>query len=120
MRYLAVLFFCIASIGAVAAETSVAGKWQVKTNIAGSEGASVCTFAQKDLALSGACTGDDGDHPLTGKIEGDKVTWEYKTEFNGAPLTIVFTGSLKDGKKLEGTVEVQPMGVTGDFSATQK
>jgi hypothetical protein len=120
IKYVVSLFLCAFATTAVAADVSMVGKWDVATSIAGTGGSAVCTFTQKEGALTGACTSDDGDHVLTGKIDGNKVTWQYVTDFNGQPLTIVFTGTVDSDKQFNGSVEVQPMGVTGDFAAKRK
>ena len=59
-----------------------------------------------------------GTGTVTGKVEEAKVTLQYKTEYNGDELTVVYTGKLDSGK-LAGSVSVQPMGVEGEFTGTQ-
>ena len=120
MNRLVWLFVCMTSTAAFAANPSIAGKWDLTTSVAGNDGSATCSFTIKDTTLSGTCTGEDGDHPLTGKIDGSKVTWEYKMDYNGQPLTIVYSGTLAADNDFSGTIEVQPMGVTGDFSAKRK
>lgn len=112
------LAFTISTSG-FAASLSMAGKWDLSTNVAGEDSTTVCTFAQKDLALTGTCTGDDGAHPLTGKIDGSKVTWQYKTEYSGEPLTIIFSGMGSSKDAFAGSVDVEPMTIEGSFSATR-
>jgi hypothetical protein len=117
MKHLAWIFLCAVASSAVAADPSVVGKWNVSTSIAGNDGSMKCTFTQKEAALTGTCTGDDGDHAITGKVDGNKVTWQYKSEYNGQPLTLVFSGAINSENQFDGTVDVDPMGVSGDFSA---
>lgn len=102
---------------AVATDVSIAGKWNVSTSVAGNDGSMVCTFTQKETTLTGTCTGDDGDHAVTGKVEGNKVSWAYKTDYNGQPLTLAFSGAVNSDSQFAGTLDVDPMGVSGDFSA---
>ena len=118
-RFAWLLLFAV-SAAAVAADASVDGKWDVSTSIAGYDGSMVCSFTQKDPAISGSCTGDDGDHPLTGTVDGNKVTWQYKSEYNGQPLTITFTATVAAPDQFAGNVDVEPMGVGGDFTAKRK
>ncbi len=99
-------------------QTSVSGKWQVDTTIAGNEYHVSCTFAQKDADLSGTCEGDQGQKDVTGKVDGDNITWSYKSEYNGTPLTVNHTGTLKDDK-ITGTVDVPEFSASGDFEATR-
>ena len=121
MKFLASLILCTVTATAFAVDPSIAGTWDVSTNIAGNDGSSVCAFTEKQGSLSGTCTGDDATaHPITGKIDGAKVTWEYKSDYNGTPLTIKFAGTLDSDKQFKGTVDVDPMGVSGDFTAKRK
>ena len=46
------------------------------------------------------------------------MTWKYESEYNGSPLTLTYTGTLDDSGKIAGSVDVDPFGVTGDFTAT--
>jgi len=98
---------------------SLAGKWTLHYNISGNEGDLACTFDQSDKDFTGACKGDQGEVSVTGKVDEAKVTFQYKTEYNGDVLTIVYTGKLESPAKVSGTVDVQPMGVDGDFTLTQ-
>ncbi|MGC2661197.1 MAG: hypothetical protein WA324_24865 [Bryobacteraceae bacterium] len=105
---------------AVAADNaSVAGKWRVHTSMAGNESDSDCTFVQKDADLTGTCTTDDGSVNITGKVDGKKVTWSYKSEYNGSPLTVNHEGTLTADNKISGTATVPEFSVDGDFMATQ-
>jgi hypothetical protein len=117
MKHFSWFFLCAVAVSAAAADTSIAGSWNVSTSIAGNDGSMVCTFTQKEATLKGTCTGEDGDHAVTGKIDGNKVTWQYKIDYNGQPLTLLFSGAVDSDSRFAGTVDVDPMGVTGDFSA---
>lgn len=102
---------------AVAAPT-LTGKWAVHQSIAGNDNDSECSFIQSDTKLTGTCKGQDKDLDIKGTIEANKVAWQYETDYNGTPLTVKFTGTLDDSGKITGTVDVDPFGVSGDFTAT--
>lgn len=112
-----VLFVAAAMVAADA--PSVAGTWKMHTNIAGNENDQECTFTQKDNTLGGTCKGEKGDLPVKGNVDGRKVAWQYDVDYNGSTLTLVFTGTLDPPAKITGTIEVQPMGVPGDFTAVK-
>jgi hypothetical protein len=115
-----VLMFAVAAI-AHAANSNVEGKWSIQTSVAGTDGTAVCTFTQKDETLTGNCIGDDKiEHKLTGSVKADTATWQYDSDYNGTPLTIVFSGAVKDENQFTGTIDVQPMGVSGDFTAKRQ
>ncbi len=98
---------------------SMTGDWSIHNSIAGNENDRLCTFVQKDNAITGSCKSDEGkDLAVTGTMDGNKVTWKFDSEYNGTPLTLIYTATLDDSGKIAGSVEVQPFGVTGDFAAT--
>jgi hypothetical protein len=115
-----IIFLISAAAVAVAADSaSISGKWQVHTSIAGNESDSTCTFVQKDAELSGSCTSDQGTVNVTGKVDGKKVSWSFKSEYQGTPLTVNHEGALTTDNKITGTVTVPEFSVDGDFTATQ-
>ena len=74
-----------ASVLAVRADNvSLNGKWEVHSNVAGNESNVECTFTQKDNDLGGSCATDNGDRPVTGKVNGTKITWSYDSEYEGS------------------------------------
>ena len=106
-----------AALAAPADNPKFAGKWQVHSSIAGTEVDMVCTFTQKDDALAGNCVSDQGTVEITGKVNGDKVSWSYKTEYQGTPLTVKYDGAVDSDNKIKGSVDVPEFGVGGDFAA---
>lgn len=104
---------------AFAAGTGLTGQWAVHNSIAGNESDHTCTLVQTDNKITGTCKSAEGkDLAVTGSVDGNKVTWQYQSEYNGTPLTLVYTATLDDSGKVAGNVEVQPFNVTGDFTAT--
>jgi hypothetical protein len=112
------LLFTLVAIPVSAADApSVAGKWKIHNSIAGNESDQDCTFTLSGNDIAGTCSLEQGSAPVTGKISDSSITWQYKTEYNGTPLTLVYTGTMDKDSKITGTVEVQPMSITGDFTA---
>jgi hypothetical protein len=107
-----------ASLGIAADSPSVGGTWQLHQNIADNESDSSCTFTQNDQALTGSCHSENGSGDITGKVDGKKVTWVYKSEYNGGPITLTYQGTLV-ADKMTGTVTVAEYSVDGDFTATK-
>jgi hypothetical protein len=113
------LLLASAAFAAKAADDKpVVGTWKVHINIAGNESDVACTFNQKDSELTGSCKGEQGPINITGKVEGKKVSWTYKIEYNGSPLTLIYGGNLDSDEKMSGTVKVDEFSVEGDFTAT--
>ncbi len=108
--------FATSAFGAGA--PGVAGQWKLHQSIAGNESDQTCTFVTADNKITGSCKSEENTMQLTGSIDGSKITWQYQIDYNGSPLTMIYTAMLDDTGKISGSVEVQPFGVTGDFTAT--
>jgi hypothetical protein len=100
-------------------EPSVTGEWRIHRSAGGNESQQTCTLTQEDQELTGECSADAGPVKATGKIEGKKVTLTYKTERDGSPLTIVYTGTVESASKISGTVTAVEFGIDGEFTATR-
>ena len=119
MKKLAITIVLVSSIAfAQTTATSLSGKWKVHSDVAGNESDSDCTFTQTGNDLAGTCSTDKDPVKITGKVDGKKVSWSYKSDYNGTPLTISLTGTI-DGDKITGDENVDPFNVTGDFTATR-
>jgi hypothetical protein len=110
--------FLFAPSAFAAGAPSLTGQWSVHNSISGSESDQECKFVQTDNKLAGSCKSNDKEVQVTGALDGNKVTWKYDSEYNGTPLTLTYTATLDDSGKIAGSVEVQPFGVSGDFTAT--
>lgn len=107
-----------ASSAFAAGAPGLSGQWSVHNSIAGNESDQECKFVQTDDKLTGSCKSPEKEVAITGSVEGKNVTWKYASEYNGMALTLVYTATLDDSGKIAGSVEVQPFGVTGEFTAT--
>lgn len=101
-----------------AAEGALNGKWQVHQNISGNESDQTCLFTQNGEEFTGTCETANGKVQIAGKIKDSKVTWTFKSEYNGTPLTVNYNGAL-EANKITGIVAVPEFSVDGDFTATQ-
>lgn len=118
-KFLAVSIVFLASTAFAVAAPSLSGKWSIHQTVAGNESDVTCTFVQTDNTLSGTCKGqEDKELPLKGTIDGSKAAWQYDSEYNGTPLTIKYTAALDDPNKITGTLDIDPFGVSGEFTAT--
>jgi hypothetical protein len=120
MRFLPVCFLLAAAalLAPAAEEASVTGQWQVHVNAMGNERDYACTFTQKDKDLTGTCRTDRGTVEISGKIEQQVVTWKYRSDYDGSPLTVSFKGKLESAGKIAGSVTAEEFGVEGEFTAT--
>jgi hypothetical protein len=109
----------LTALHAAPAADSIGGTWKLSGDVMGNPVNTTCTIKQAGAALSGSCTNDQGNpFVITGEVKEGKFTFRYASEYQGQPLTIVHSGALPSAAQLKGTIEVQPMGVTGTFTAT--
>ena len=118
LKYAALLLVLTANFALAADPPVVAGKWQVHSVTAGVESDSVCSFSQNKADLTGSCKDPNGTNDITGKVDGTKVSWSFKSDYNGTPITVNFDGTLATGK-ITGTVSVKEFSIEGEFTATQ-
>lgn len=106
---------------AAAQDNPVSGTWNVSGDVVGNALRQVCTFTQEGKNLKGTCKVDGTDKPtdVLGSVEDKTVKWSVKSEYNGEPLTIVFSGTLKDAE-ISGSIDVQPFSVSGEFTAKKE
>lgn len=109
-----------AAVVAVPAQVpTLTGRWQVQTRMAGNESAQECTFVQKDGDFTGSCGSGQTAVEISGQVDGTRVTFSYKADYQGTALTMAYTGTLESATRMAGTVSLSPFGMEGSFSATQ-
>jgi len=120
MKSLLALLVLAAAASLLQAQTtpSISGKWKIHTSMV-QESDSTCTFTQAGTDLTGACEGDNGKFNIAGKVDGDKVTWSFKTDYNGMSLTVSYQGKLESDSKISGSSSVAEMSLDGDFTAVR-
>jgi hypothetical protein len=101
------------------AADSISGTWQIKGDVVGNPLNEVCTIEQEGTTLSGSCAMEDGrTYELAGEVKEGTVTFRHGGEYEGETLTITYSGTLASPTQLSGTVDVQPYGVQGQFTAS--
>ncbi|MGA9068810.1 MAG: hypothetical protein WB424_01060 [Terracidiphilus sp.] len=114
---LSVLLLLASATALAATIPNLTGSWTVHNSIAGNESEMECKFVQTEAKLTGSCKGQDKEVQITGSIDGNKLTWKYDSDFNGTPITLTYVATLDDSGKIAGSVNVDPFGVSGDFTA---
>ena len=97
----------------------VTGSWKIEGDVSGTSFSEACTLKLTENKVSGTCTNPEKSYDVTGDVDGQKVTFTHAAEYNGDPLTLTYTGTLDESGAMKGSVDVQPMGVSGDFTATK-
>jgi hypothetical protein len=119
---LAFVLACSAAALGQATPASVAGVWKVTGDVSGVAVDQVCTFAQDGKKLTGSCksAGEEKPVDISGEVDDKKVTWSFKTTYNGEAIDVTFKGTLDDPAQFKGDIDVQPFGVAGTFSAKKE
>ena len=121
MRTLLLLALLLAPLAyAQTAPATMSGEWFVQESAGGSDSVKICEFTQKSSDLSGTCTAKAmGSMAITGKVDGDKITWTMKFQTMVGPVTATYHGTRKAENKITGIVNAQEFKMEGGFSATR-
>jgi hypothetical protein len=112
------LAFLLAA-AAAADDVSLSGKWQIQRNAGGNDSQQECVFTQKNGDLTGTCKDERGTVEMSGKVDGKRVTWTYKGDSPGGPVTVTYNGTLDSPAKITGRVLAVEFSIEGDFIATR-
>ncbi|WP_052200983.1 hypothetical protein [Terriglobus sp. TAA 43] len=121
MKKVLIAAFAVAAplLAQTAAPANVAGVWDIGGEVAGVQVVEHCTFVQADDdSLTGSCDVQGAKWPTKGNVKGGDVTFQHAGKYNGDDYTIVYHGKLDKGA-LTGTMDVDPFGVTGSFTAAK-
>ena len=109
-----------AVVALAAGDASLSGKWQIYRSAGGNESQQDCTLTQKDNDLTGTCTSPDRPAvQISGKVDGKNVTFTYKGDSQGGPVTVVYAGTVESANKITGRVTAVEYSIEGDFTATR-
>src|SRR5262252_5883870 len=106
---------------AVAAAADLTGTWKIDLDIAGGTYHAVCKMTEMGPALSGTCSGGADNDPqtaLTGTVDGTAAKFAYDITYNGQPMHVAYTGTVKSDTAMDGAVDVQI--AQGTFTATKQ
>ena len=116
---LAALHTTPAVAAAHSADDSLSGAWHITGDVMGNPLDETCTLKQTGATLGGSCTGQAGEKTdVSGEIKDGKVVFKHGGDYQGQALTITYTATAASATQLKGSVDVQPFGVTGSFTAT--
>jgi hypothetical protein len=97
----------------------IAGEWLIKQQ----QGDLVCTFDEHAGVLSGSCrpaTGT-GDVPISGKVQGRDVEWQFEVALalGEKKQTVTYIGTLDEGgASMKGTFSIGDL--RGEFEAQKQ
>lgn len=97
------LILSLIAVGALAFGADVTGKWTAEVpGRGGQTRTQTFTLKQDGSALTGTASGMQGqENPISeGKVDGDKVSFAVKVEFNGNAFKMTYEGKL-EGEELK-------------------
>jgi hypothetical protein len=100
----------------------VSGSWHVTGSVSDNPIDTTCPLTQKDNALTGTWVRkqDGKSVDATGSVKDQTIEWHYKSEYNGDPITVTYSGTLGKDGTISGTILVDPYNAQGNFTATKK
>ena len=97
----------------------VTGTWAFEVQSDAGTGTPTMIFKQDGEKLSGSYSGLLGEAPLTGTLSGKSITFTINANFQGTPVTVVYTGTVDTASTMKGTVKLADIGA-GTFTAKKK
>ncbi|MDE1177213.1 MAG: hypothetical protein PW789_11515 [Edaphobacter sp.] len=108
----------LASAATLLAQSTVPGSWTVTGDVQGYPINESCSFAQDKDKIAGTCKNGEGKtFDTTVTVAEKKVIFVHGGEYQGEALTLTFTGFMNDKGELGGDIDVQPLNVSGTFTA---
>ncbi len=116
MRYrLTVGLGIVAAVLTVAAQTGVAGEWNVTFDTEQGSSAATMTLTQDGEKVMGSMVTEMGTFEFEGTFTDNKVKWVMEIDAGGAFIEITMEGTL-DGDEIMGTLDLGGYG-GGDWTA---
>ena len=106
------------TVTSFATTSPVAGNWKIHGDVSGYPVNESCTFSiDKDNKITGTCSLANKSYDVTGTLEDTKLTFKHGGEYEGQALILTWVGNLAEDGSLAGTIDVQPLGYPGTFTA---
>ena len=119
MKWIAVTLLAF-SIPAMAAGAKLSGSWKLVSDINGTTRVSACTFTQDGANVKGVCKREDVTREFSGTVDEKGVHLAAKAEYEGAPIDLTYEAKFVDDNTIQGSVDVEPVGVEGTFTLTRQ
>ena len=108
----------ILPLTATAADQDVTGTWTMAVETAMGSGSPTFTLEQDGETITGTYEGLFGKEPVTGTVEGDRVTLSIEVTAQGQDMKVDYVGTI-DGDHMTGKVTFGELG-EGIFKGTRK
>jgi hypothetical protein len=97
----------------------VTGAWAFEVETGNGTGTPTMTFKQDGEKLTGSYSGLLGEAQLNGTLKGKDITFRIEVNFQGTPLTVVYSGTVETASTMKGSVKLADFG-EGTFTAKKK
>jgi hypothetical protein len=101
------------------APADFSGVWSFAGEVQGVEVTETCTLTQSaDAKVAGSCdTSAGGKFDAAGAVTGKTLIFHHGGQYNGTDLVMTYTGKVGSDGIVTGTIDVDPFGVSGSFTA---
>ncbi len=111
--------FLLFALAVVAMAADLSGTWELQVESDVGSGTPTFTFKQDGNKLTGTYSGQLGEAPVTGTVDGDKVQFSFEVSPAGDKITVTYSGTTEGVNKMKGTVVFGGMG-KGTFTGVKK
>jgi hypothetical protein len=95
----------------------VTGKWVFNVTTDAGTGTPTVTLKQQGDSLTGHYSSQTlGEADLKGTVKDKKITFTFRIELQGTPLTVNYTGTVESNDAMKGTVDIGGA-ASGTFTA---
>jgi hypothetical protein len=100
-------FATMSGVALAVSASDVSGTWDLEMKWSGdAKSTGVCTFKQDGEKLTGTC-GSPEKFPITGRVESDRLSWEFDVSQEGNIGRMKFDGRLDEqGRTIKGSCSV--------------
>ena len=103
-----------------ATKIDVTGKWLFTVTTDAGTGTPSVTLKQTGDSLTGHYSSQLlGESELKGTVKGNKITFSFRTEVQGAPITVTYTGTIESKDAMKGSVDLGGA-ASGTFTAKRQ
>jgi hypothetical protein len=88
----------------------ITGSWSANERVESGRGDHTFVLKQSGDEVTGHYSGAFGEGDVKGTVKGDKVELRFKASALRDDLEVVYSGTLENDKKIEGTVQLGSLG----------
>lgn len=106
-------------LAGVAQAADVTGTWQLDVQLDQGSGTPTIVLRQEGAKLSGKYSGQFGEAPVTGTVDGEAIRFEFTVDAGGTTLKARYQGRIESADSMRGTCEYGEL-ASGKWTAKRK